>query len=154
MLRPVVARNPVVLYSGRNCEPCRQARDHLSARGVPFTEKTLSTEADVAAFKALGFTEMTVPTLSVGTERLIGFEVTSWTRVLDTAGYPGRSLLPSNWTPPRAEPLAPAVPIAPAARPPGGQVVERPVRDPAREEAPAAALIQAPPSARDRSLRF
>jgi hypothetical protein len=40
------------------------------------------------------------------------------------------------------------------ANPPGGQVVERPVRDPAREEPPASALIQAPPSARDRSLRF
>ena len=153
-LRPLVARNPVVLYSSRNCEPCRTAREHLTARGVPFTEKTLGTEADVAAFKALGFTEMTVPTLSVGAERLIGFETTSWNRALDVAGYPGRSLLPANWTQPRAEPLAPAVPVAPAARPPGGQVVERPVRDPAREEPPASALIQAPPSERDRSLRF
>ncbi|MBU6273274.1 MAG: glutaredoxin family protein, partial [Betaproteobacteria bacterium] len=143
LLRPVVTRSPVVLYTSRNCEPCRVAREYLTARGVPFTEKTLGTEADVAAFKALGFTEMTVPTASVGAERLIGFETTSWNRALDVAGYPGRSLLPSNWVQPRAEPLAPAVPIAPAARPPGGQVVERPVRDPAREDPPAAALIQA-----------
>jgi hypothetical protein len=153
-LRPLVARNPVVLYSSRNCEPCRVAREHLTGRGVPFTEKTLGTETDVAAFKALGFTEMTVPTVSVGAERLIGFEATSWNRALDVAGYPARSLLPANWTQPKAEPLAPAVPIAPVARPPGGQVVERPVRDPAREEPPAAALIQAPNSARDRGFRF
>ena len=42
-LRQVAARYPVTFYSGADCAPCGSARVFLNARGIPFTEKTVST---------------------------------------------------------------------------------------------------------------
>src|SRR4051812_21537264 len=42
-LRRVASRYPVTLYTGADCAPCGTARAFLGSRGVPFTEKTVST---------------------------------------------------------------------------------------------------------------
>jgi glutaredoxin len=138
-LRDAARRAPVMLFTGRNCEPCQAARDHLNTRGIPFTEKTLTTEADVQAFRTLGYEAMAVPSLQVGRQRLTGFDAASWRQALDEAGYPARATLPSTWQAPEPSPLA--QPSGSAAAAPKGQVVERVVRDTSPPVLDAPALI-------------
>lgn len=139
VLKTVAGRNPVVLYTGRDCAPCASARAHLSKRGIPFTEKSLGSEADVEAFRKLGFGDMTVPALSVGADKLTGYESGAWDRALDGGGYPKSSLLPHDYKAAAAEPLAGAS----ANGSQGGRVVERITKE--RPSAmPAAAVLDAP----------
>ena len=149
-LRETVRRAPVVLYTGRNCDPCQTARDHLTARGIPFTERTLSTEADVNAFRALGFETMAVPSLRVAGNRLTGFEANTWRQALDDAGYPARNSLPAAWRAADPSPLAQRS-TETAAGGPTGQVVERVVR----ERSPSYSVLDARPliTGRD-AIRF
>ena len=46
-LKQVANKYPVTLYSGDNCGPCGAARSLLTSRGIPFTEKTVTTAEDV-----------------------------------------------------------------------------------------------------------
>jgi glutaredoxin len=79
---------PVTLYVADNCkEPCRQARDLLNGRGIPFTEKNLASREDIDAFRKMSGEE-TVPVLVVGSNRLIRFQAEQWNGELDFAGYP------------------------------------------------------------------
>lgn len=106
MLRVVAAKHPVTLYTTSGCTPCRQARAHLSRRGVPFAERTVRTTADANAFRRAGFGENAFPTVEIGRERGIGYEEGEWDRLLDEAGYPSRSLLPASYRSPPARALA------------------------------------------------
>ena len=105
-LREPASRYPVVLYTSSDCTPCQQARAHLSKRGVPFSERTVTTPADAEAFQRAGFRELSVPALGVGGERSVGYEAASWDRLLDAAGYPKSSMLPPSYRPPAAAALA------------------------------------------------
>ena len=79
---------PVTLYTSGNCgDPCRQARDFLNKRGVPFAEKNLDTKEEIDAFKLKSGGD-TVPALSVGKTWLRNFEAGQWNSELDIAGYP------------------------------------------------------------------
>lgn len=103
-LRQVVGRYPVTLYTGKNCSPCDNGRNLLTGRGVPFSEKTISTVEDVEAFKRLSG-DQTLPLLGIGSQRLKGFSDSEWTKYLDAAGYPSKSSLPSNYRGPAASAL-------------------------------------------------
>ena len=48
-LSQVVGRYPVTLYTSNNCGPCGPARNLLSSRGIPFNERTITTNEDVEA---------------------------------------------------------------------------------------------------------
>ena len=80
---------PVTLYTAASCiEECKQARDLLNKRGVPFAEKMISTkeeEADLA--KRLG-SSAGLPSVFVGSQSIRGIEPESWNNLLDLAGYP------------------------------------------------------------------
>ena len=79
---------PVTLYVADNCtNPCDQARSLLGKRGIPFSEKKLTTQQDIDAFKALSGSDST-PTLAVGRTFLKGFLAAQWHNELDIAGYP------------------------------------------------------------------
>ncbi len=106
-LKTVTSRFPVVLYTAPDCAPCLTARSHLSARGVPFSEKTVSTLADFDAFKGQGFSDNSFPALTVGRDRTVGFEAGAWDRLLTAAGYPKSSQLPPRYRQAAAEPLTP-----------------------------------------------
>ena len=103
-LRQIVARYPVTLYSGANCLPCDNGRQLLQQRGVPYSERSVSTEEDTAALARLSGGR-TLPSLLVGLQPLRGFNPTDWSTYLDAAGYPRESRLPRNWQPPVATPL-------------------------------------------------
>lgn len=104
-LRAAAHRYPVVLYTAADCEPCEQGRSHLARRGVPFTEKHVQTKADIEAFNALGFAEAQFPSVSVGREKMVGFEASRWDQMLDAAGYPKSSMLPANVAARTVEPM-------------------------------------------------
>jgi glutaredoxin len=106
-LKVATNRSPVVLYTAPECPPCLAARRHLSARGVPFTEKVVEGSADFEAFKALGLSNNTFPAVTVGAEKSIGFEAVAYDRLLDAAGYPPSSRLPSGYARSAPEPLSP-----------------------------------------------
>jgi len=116
-LGPIAAKYPVVLYTTSDCSPCQQARSYLSARGIPFSEKTVKTPADADAFRAAGLTELRFPTLGVGREHNTGFEQSQWGSLLDAAGYPAKSMLPAGYRPQPAQSMAPASANTAAARP-------------------------------------
>lgn len=80
---------PVTLFTAENCAaPCKQARELLNGRGVPFSEKALKSDEDIAALRRLLGGEPSVPTLAVGRQLTPGIEAGAWHRQLDLAGYP------------------------------------------------------------------
>jgi glutaredoxin len=92
-------RNPVTLFIATDCgAPCASARDLLSRRGVPYTERNAQagTAETEALRKAAGTAE--VPFLIVGDNKLRGFEEDAWNSALDAAGYP-RTRLPGQPAP-------------------------------------------------------
>jgi glutaredoxin len=135
-LRAVVSRFPVVLYTTQGCTPCETARSFLAGRGVPFTEKTISTDADVRALRSLSGDEQ-LPFATLGAQHLVGFSDAEWSQYMDAAGYPKTSALPPGYRNPAPSPLvAVAAPRRAASA----------ARAPAQAAAPAPAEPQPLPS--------
>jgi glutaredoxin len=103
-----VKSNPVTLFTSANCSPCDSARRLLSVRGIPFTEKTVSTNEDALRLKQLASTDQ-LPVLLVGRTTQTGFEAGAWGTALTAAGYPQSSRLPPSYRNPLAVPAAPQV---------------------------------------------
>ena len=112
-LRRVASQFPVTLYSTNSCPPCDQGRQLLRQRGVPFTEKTVTTALDGQALEKIsGSTSL--PFLTIGGQQIPGYADSEWTQYLNAAGYPESSRLPANYVAPAATPLVPlAKPVAP-----------------------------------------
>ncbi len=103
-LRQVVGKYPVTLYTSSNCAPCDSGRKLLLARGVPFSEKTISSAQDAEAFQKLSGNN-SLPLLTVGAQQVAGFSASEWADYLTAAGYPERSNLPASYRAPQASPL-------------------------------------------------
>jgi len=131
-LRNVASKYPVTLYTGANCGPCGSGRSFLAGRGIPFSERTVTTNEDIEALQRLsGATGL--PFLTIGAQQLKGFSEVEWGQFLDAAGYPKTSQLPPGY---RAAPPVPLVAVqAPAPRPAPATAAP----------APAAAAPAAPP---------
>ncbi|PIL42437.1 glutaredoxin family protein [Massilia eurypsychrophila] len=114
-LAEAARKSPVVLYTGSPCLPCDQGRALLQQRGIPFTEKTVSSNDDQQKLNEAGGSTQ-VPLLLVGGARRVGFEASGWNAALTAAAYPSRGRLPSGYNNPPAEPAAPAPPPRPLAR--------------------------------------
>jgi len=112
-LRQVANRYPVILYTGVNCEPCGAGRTFLIARGIPFTEKSVTTSEDIDAFQRMSGANA-LPLVTVGGQQLRGFAEGEWPRFLDAAAYPKTSQLPAGYRPLPATPLVVAQQPAPA----------------------------------------
>ena len=133
-LRQVAAKYPVTLYTGDNCGPCASARAMLTARGIPFAEKTVNTIDDAQALQRISG-DSALPFATVGGQQLKGYADTEWTQFLNAAGYPASSALPTNYRQSPATPLVAIVVTPPAQRATG------PAADsgaPAAQTAPAA----------------
>ena len=103
-LRNAATRFPVTLYTAPACGPCETARSFLSSRGIPFTEKTVSTDADVRAVRNLSGGN-SLPFATIGGQHLIGFSESEWAGYIDAAGYPRSSQLPPGYRNPPATPV-------------------------------------------------
>ena len=128
---------PVTLYTATECSACASGRAFLTQRGIPFTEKTVKSNEDIAALSKLAGAA-TVPVITIGSNKHLGFEAGAWGESLDTAGYPATSQLPPGYKAPAAAALVPEKPpataeakpkpeaAAPPAPPPPAQTGERP----------------------------
>lgn len=88
-LRQATTDYPVTLYTQQDCAPCKEGRDHLARRGIPFSEKMISNEADLAALRTLiGEGDLAVPVIQIGRKTAKGFLSSTWDSLLDAAGYP------------------------------------------------------------------
>jgi len=123
-LRQVASKYPVTLYTGPNCAPCGAGRTLLTGRGIPFAEKTVSTNEDIEALQRLAG-DASLPLLTVGGQQIKGYSDTEWGQFLDAAGYPKTSQLPPSF---RRQPAAPLVALqrsaTPAAAPAAGQTAD------------------------------
>ncbi len=115
-LRQIASKYPVTLYVGDNCGPCGAGRSMLTSRGVPFTEKTVSSHEDSQALQRLSG-DTSLPFLTIGGQQLKGFSDAEWMQFLNAAGYPQTSVLPASYRRPAPTPLV-AVATAPAAAAP------------------------------------
>ena len=79
---------PVTLYTSADCvAECKQARDLLNTRGVPFSEKMVQSQEDADELKKLAGSAF-VPTLKVGRNPAKGMDPAAYNNLLDLAGYP------------------------------------------------------------------
>lgn len=133
-LRQVVSRYPVTLYAGSSCAPCNAGRQLLQARGVPFTEYTISSTEDVEALQRLSG-DNSLPFLTIGGQKIKGYSDAEWVQFLTAANYPTSSMLPPNYR------NAPAKPLVAVQRPPTPSQAEG---QPATEERSATVQPSAP----------
>lgn len=115
-LRQVASKYPVTLYTANNCGACSAGRTMLNSRGVPFTEKTISTAEDSEALQRMSG-ESSLPFMTIGSQQIKGYADSEWTQFLDAAGYPKTSVLPSSYRNPAAVPLVAVQKPAPVAKP-------------------------------------
>jgi glutaredoxin len=134
-LRQTVSRYPVTFYTGPGCGPCATGRALLSSRGVPYTEKTVTSNDDIEALKRLTNGAASLPFLTIGGQQLRGFSEVEWAQFLDAAGYPKTSQLPATYT------AAPATPLVAAQEPVRAQ---RAPAETARAAQPDSIPLQAP----------
>ncbi len=146
-LRQVSGRYPVTLYTAPDCAPCNSGRNLLNARGIPYAEKTISSNDDSNALKRLAG-DSSVPLLTIGGQQIKGFSDGEWSQYLDAAGYPKTSKLPPNYRRPAAAPL-----VAVKAAEPAGPAPRAAANAPAREETPAETPV-APPVTNPSGIRF
>ena len=103
-LRQVANKYPVTLYTSATCGPCDSGRSLLKSRGIPFTERTISTPEDQQALERLAG-DSNLPYATIGSQRLKGFSDLEWSQYLDAAGYPSSSALPKSYRYPAPSPL-------------------------------------------------
>jgi hypothetical protein len=68
----------------------------LTQRGIPFSEKTISSPEDTAEF-AKTINSKQLPVLMVGKNKLAPFSPDDWATALTSAGYPTSSQLPPGY---------------------------------------------------------
>lgn len=112
-LAQAAKNHPVTFYTTNSCDPCDEGRKLLTQRGIPFREKTVITNDDIAQLRQAGG-DGNLPLLTVGRARERGFQTNAWNNALTVAGYPESSRLPRNYTNPPAEAAAPKTPPAAA----------------------------------------
>ena len=84
---------PVTLYTAPECAPCAEARKLLNERAVPFTEVSVTDQAQIDQLKRQ-FSDLSLPSIAVGPTRQAGFDPALYQRMLDSAGYPKTGALP------------------------------------------------------------
>ncbi len=141
-LRQVASKYPVTLYTASGCAPCNAGRDLLGNRGIPYSERTVSTSDDSDALQRIsGGTAL--PFLTIGSQQIKGYSDAEWNQFLDAAGYPKTSVLPAAYRQPVATPLVVVQKAAPAAA------------QPAEAQTPREAVVpQSAPATNPAGIRF
>ena len=74
----------VEVFTSASCSACRQAKDFLARKGVPFTERNISEDNSARdELIALGFSA--VPVIRVDGETMLGFSAPRLSRMLGLA---------------------------------------------------------------------
>jgi glutaredoxin len=71
------------VYTGDNCVWCDRAKEYLTQRGVPYTEKNI--EFDEEAQQKVGALsgQRHVPVITVGSQVILGFQRRELAQILD-----------------------------------------------------------------------
>ena len=84
-LRQVMAKFPVTLYTAAKCDACEMGRALLQRRGIPFSERTATTNEDKEVWeKITGGQE--APVLKIGVRRgaVMSLDAHAWVECGDT----------------------------------------------------------------------
>ena len=127
-LAEAVKNMPVTLYTTSKCPPCDEGRSFLKQSHIPFSEKTVTTEADFQKLSSITDGNQ-FPLLTVGRTKLKGYLYSDWHSTLSQAGYPDTNMLPSDYQYPAPQPAAPSVTNAADTPKPASQT-DLPQRDP------------------------
>lgn len=103
-LQKPASNYPVVLYAAPDCGPCGTGRIMLQRRGIPYEEKSVTTDKDFKALKRFTKTDQ-LPVLQIGNKQLRGYKEDTWNKYLTAAEYPTTSQLPDDYPIPEAQPL-------------------------------------------------
>ena len=103
-LRQASSKYPVTLYSAPECGACNSGRSLLQGRGIPYAERSVVSQEDIAALQRLSG-EASLPFLTIGGQRIKGYSDAEWNQYLDAAGYPRSSMLPAGYKHAAASPL-------------------------------------------------
>lgn len=104
-VQQAMKNHPVTLWAYDCGEPCTDARNHLTRRGIPYTER--NSQKDLEGIKkATGGTQ--VPVLIVGSVQHKGYLESTWDAALDAAGYPKSPLPGVKVKPATGDPVKPA----------------------------------------------
>ena len=114
-LTEAARNNPVTFFGTGQCTPCDDGRAFLKKRGIPFSEKTVSSNDDIKKFEKLAGPG-NLPALTVGRNSQHGYAASAWGSALTAAGYPESNKLPASYQYSSAEPAAPAPAPKPAAK--------------------------------------
>jgi glutaredoxin len=134
-LQNAMKRAPVTLYTDSACSGCDAGRSFLRARGIPFSEKTVKTDADLDRLKAVGG-DGSLPYITIGSAKMAGFDPAQWGSMLTSAQYPATKALPSSYQYSAAAPAAPPAAPAPRASEPEAAPAEAPQRTAPEPQAP------------------
>lgn len=93
-VKQAMAKNPVILFASACGELCDDARTLLKTRGIPYSDRNPSADAQALADLKAKSGGAEVPVLMVGTEVLRGFASERWQGALTAAGYPTSNVLP------------------------------------------------------------
>jgi len=88
---------PVVLYTTARCDGCDQGRALLRTRGIPFSERTVNTDADQQQLQQISGGNSDLPLLLVGSRKIAGFQAAAWQDALTAAAYPRQKMLPPSY---------------------------------------------------------
>ncbi len=113
-LAAAVAKNPVTIYTAKNCVVCNEARSLLKQSGIPFFEKTIDSKEDVEKLKQVSG-DTNIPFMLINKSKFSGFQAIDWRNALTAAGYPETNMLPKEYRYPEPEPAAP--PVVDASKP-------------------------------------
>jgi glutaredoxin len=87
--RQAAEKFPVTLFTTATClDVCKQGRELLNTRGIPFSEKMLQSQSDYDELSRKLGSEVSIPSIFVGQQSFKGFEISAWNNLLDLAGYP------------------------------------------------------------------
>ena len=103
-------KHPITLYASACGAPCDQARQLLTERGVPFSNKDPQANPGAQAELQKLTGRSSVPVLVVGNDKIDGFETGQWQAMLDRAGYPKSAQPGRKPAPQTAATPAPASP--------------------------------------------
>jgi len=63
----------VVIYSTPTCPYCKRAKDYLSRKGIPFTDRNVAQDRDAAKEMIQKSRQMGVPVITIDNEVVVGF---------------------------------------------------------------------------------
>lgn len=72
----------VVVYTSNTCPYCTLAKNYLSEKGIPYTEKNVQTDKD-ARKELMTMGHMGVPVLVVDGQEIVGFDKEKLDALLD-----------------------------------------------------------------------